>query len=311
MKKRMTGILTAAALSALMLSLSLAPAYAAVAVKANSAPVAENLELTTYRGISVGGQLSAVDPEGDLVTFSLTTAPIKGELCLEEDGAFVYSPLNGKKGKDYFGFRATDSSGNVSQEATAIIKIEKKKTSVEYQDMQDNAGYYAALYLAENDIFVGQCLGGGYLFEPEREVTRGEFLAMCMKAADTKLISGVSKTGFSDDANMPLWVKPYVSTALMSGVITGYAEAGTAVFNANAPVSYSEAAVILDRVLGVADVSTTNARVSTAPIWAYQSVVNMTACNIIPRGANALAVSLTREDAAQMLLNAMNLIRNR
>jgi hypothetical protein len=273
--------------------------------------VAENLELTTYRGISVGGQLAAVDPEGDLVTFSLTTAPVKGELSLNEDGSFVYSPLDGKKGKDYFGFRATDTSGNASQEATAIIRIEKKKTSVEYQDMQDNAGYYAALYLAENDILVGQCLGGGYLFEPEREVTRGEFLAMCMKAADTKLISGVSKTGFSDDASMSPWVKPYVSTALMSGVITGYPEAGAAVFNANAPVSYSEAAVILDRVLGVADVSTTNARISTAPVWAYQSVVNMTACNIIPRGANALTASLTREDAAQMLLNAMNLIRNR
>ena len=31
-----------------------------------TAPVAENLELTTYRNVSVGGQFSAYDPDGNV-----------------------------------------------------------------------------------------------------------------------------------------------------------------------------------------------------------------------------------------------------
>ena len=35
----------------------------------NSAPVAENLELRTYRNVSVGGRLNAFDPEDDVVSY--------------------------------------------------------------------------------------------------------------------------------------------------------------------------------------------------------------------------------------------------
>ena len=36
------------------------------AAAADGAPIAENLEIMTYRGISVGGQLKAFDPEGSM-----------------------------------------------------------------------------------------------------------------------------------------------------------------------------------------------------------------------------------------------------
>ena len=52
--------ITAAAALAAALAVPMTAAFAA-----NGAPVAENLELTTYREVSVGGQLAAVDPEGD------------------------------------------------------------------------------------------------------------------------------------------------------------------------------------------------------------------------------------------------------
>lgn len=315
MKRRATCV-TAAALILLSLCLTFATASAAApqivsTAAQNSAPVAENLELNTYRGVSVGGQLKATDPDGDAMTFSLTTPPIKGELSLNPDGSFVYAPLDGKKGKDYFGFRAADSNGNVSQEATVIISIAKQKTTIHYGDMDYSPDAYAALYLAENNVFVGEQLGGSYLFDAGRSVSRGEFLAMCMKVADAKLLSGVSRTGFSDDGDMPAWVKPYVSTALMTGVITGYEEDGGTVFDANAPVSYSEAAVILNRVLGVADVSTAGVNPGAAPDWACQSVANMEACDILPSGGDTQALSVTRGEAAEMLMNAMDLIRDR
>ena len=45
-----------------------------------NAPVAQNMELTTYRNVSVGGRLTAVDPDGDTLTFQITTEPTKGEI---------------------------------------------------------------------------------------------------------------------------------------------------------------------------------------------------------------------------------------
>ena len=46
-------------------------------------------------------------------------------ISLNEDGSFVYTPRENKKGRDYFGYKAIDPEGNVSQEATVIIRIQK------------------------------------------------------------------------------------------------------------------------------------------------------------------------------------------
>lgn len=81
---------------------------------AGSAPVAANLELTTYRGVSVGGQLAAYDPDGGELTFEITTPPVKGTIELSDGGSFIYTPAGGKKGRDYFGYKAIDSEGNRS-----------------------------------------------------------------------------------------------------------------------------------------------------------------------------------------------------
>ena len=61
------------------------------AAAADGAPIAENLEIMTYRGISVGGQLKAFDPEGEEVHFRITTEPRKGTLTLEEMNPLQFS----------------------------------------------------------------------------------------------------------------------------------------------------------------------------------------------------------------------------
>ncbi len=87
------------------------------------APVAENFQLTTNINTSYEGKLSAYDPDEDVVGFEITTSPVKGDIELSEDGSFVYTPRENKKGRDYFGYKAYDAQGNYSQEATVIIKI--------------------------------------------------------------------------------------------------------------------------------------------------------------------------------------------
>ena len=124
-----------AAVCALALCAALVPAGFAEQDTAGAAPVAENLELTTFRNTSIGGTLSANAPDGSPLTFRITTEPIKGTVTLTDSGTFVYTPADGKRGRDYFGFRAADSSGNESQEATVIISIKKQKPDVTYSDM--------------------------------------------------------------------------------------------------------------------------------------------------------------------------------
>ena len=117
----------------------------------NAAPVAENLELNTYKNVAVTGQLTAVDPEGDLLTFHLLDKPGRGSVTLSEDGSggFVYTPYENKTGKDSFTYVAVDAVGNTSDPAKVKVRIEKADTKVTYSDMSGHPAHKAAIRLAE------------------------------------------------------------------------------------------------------------------------------------------------------------------
>ncbi len=276
----------------------------------NTAPVAENQQIQTYRGVSVGGQLTAYDAEGDALTFEISTQPMKGSVQLSAQGYFVYTPKEGKRGKDYFGFRATDSAGNTSQEATVIIKLVKQKSKVTYSDLTGEGSEYAAIVLTENGVFTGESVGENYVFNPDAEVTRGEFLSMCMAAADRTVLKGVSTTGFEDDGNIGAWLKPYVATALMNGYIQGQSTATGATFDPDGSITLREACVTLNSVLGVTNVVSAAAYVgeeNSGEPWA-QAVANLTACGVMPRSWDDVETVLTRAGAAELLANAIGLI---
>ena len=293
-----------------ILALALASALAlplGSALAVSGAPVAENLELTTYRNVSVGGRLAAVDPEGDALSFEITTQPGKGTVELTEDGRFVYTPETNRKGRDYFGYRAVDETGARSQEATVIIKIEKQKTSTTYADLAGQPAGYAARALGERRIFTAESVAGVSVFSPEREVTRGEFLSMCMALSGGEMLSGVASTGFADDADIGDWLKPVVATALMDGVVSGYTVSGGAVFEPDDTVTRQEAAVMLDNVLDTTDAAV---GVSGAADWAAEAVGNLAACGVIAEG-EAYSEPLTRADAAEMLVRALDVLAAR
>ncbi len=278
-------ITISAALMILALCLTAASALGTVGSSA-AAPVAENLEISTYRGVSVGGSLSAQSAKGGELTFALATPPAKGVVEIEPDGSFVYTPEEGRRGRDYFGYRVTDEDGVESQEATVIIRIEKQKAGTRYADMAGSAAAFAAVRLAERGVFTGESLGEVSLFRPDDEVSRGEFLAMCMELMDTRLLSGVASTGFADDAVIPMWLKPYIATALMDGTVSGYAVRAGAVFSASESITAAEAAVMLNSLMGLTDVSSGGA---DAPDWACQAVANVAACGIFAEQGRRMA----------------------
>ncbi len=304
MKRRVLCLLLLACLTLPGFALGGAPV-----ARSGSAPVAENLELETYRGVSVGGRLAATDPDGDLAGFEITTPPTKGEVVLSEDGGFVYTPAAGRRGRDYFGYKALDAAGNRSQEATVVIRLKKQTQPVSYADMAGSGAAYAAAYLAETGVFCGRSVAGQAVFEPDEPVSRAEFLAMSMAVAGQPLLSGVTRTGFADDEAIAVWAKPFVATALMDGVVSGYGAAGGAVFRPEEGIRVWEAAAVLDRLLRITDVSVRETD-EAAPVWAAQPEANLRACRLLPdtlRGEDVL----TRADCAVMLVAAHRLLENR
>lgn len=272
------------------------------AAAADSAPIAENLEITTYRGISVGGRLKAFDPEGEEVHFRITTEPKKGALTLGEDGEFVYTPAGGKRGRDYFGYCASDPNGNVSQEATVVITIRKAGKGAGYADTAGLSCEYAACVLAEKGLFTGRCVCGQYLFEPEEAVTCGEFLTLCMETAGI----APAEPALSAEtcaASAPAWVQQYIDAAEAEGCpVPTFDEAP---FDADAPVTLGAAAQTLSAALRVTPLA--SASVSSAEERAIKELI---ACGILPIGMDA-EKSLTRGQAAELLLNALHLLEER
>ena len=278
--------------------------------EANGAPVAENLELTTYKNVAVTDRFSAVDPEGDLLTYRLVKKPARGSVTIGEDGQFVYTPYENKTGKDSFTYIAMDTVGNASDPATVKVKIEKPDTKVTYADLDGHPAHKAAIRLAEEGVCVGECMGGAYFFQPDAAITRSEFVAMAMNAAGVDTLEGVTRTGFADDESIPTWAKPYVSSALKCGLVQGTTdEEGKVVFRAEDSITTAEAAVLLDRVLSVTDVDA-QTFAADAPAWAAQSAANLSTCGVLPEDTG-LTETLTRGEAAELLCAALDLMDSR
>lgn len=276
-----------------------------------SLPIAENFSLTTYRDVAVSGTFSAVDPEGDPLTFRVTKNPARGAITFAEEGSarFTYTPYENKTGKDSFTYVAEDGEGNVSQPAVVSIKIQKPDTKVTYSDMAGNPAHKAAIALAERDIFVGEQMGETWFFRPEAPVTREEFLAMAMDVVGLETLPEAT----TDDDSISVWAKPYVASALRAGMVQGSGGDGDgAEFAPDRVITQTEAAVMLNRLLQVSDVAATGAlSQDAAPAWAYQSVVNLEAVGVLnpeEDGSLSLSPSLTRAQAAEMLLSALEVL---
>jgi len=275
--------------------------------KGNSAPIAENKDINTYRGVSVSGKLEAYDAENENISFVLIKAPKYGEVILSEDGSFEYSPSDTGKSRDSFSFAAVDSSGNCSDEAEVKIKIEKPKSDVLYSDMENDSGEFAAVYLAEKGIFTGKCIGDTWYFEPDNNPTKAEFLAMCLKASGHKLLSGVTRTGLENDSELPSWVKTNISSAVLCGCFID-----DKIFEYADSITYEEAVQMIDAVFEITDVVTASVISPYISGESSQAVNNLYFCGITDESIVAnINEPLSMRDAAKMLVAACNIIEER
>lgn len=75
----------------------------------NEAPTVAPVQLTGQVAGPITGNVGAVDPEGDPITYSLSAAPVFGTVTIGSDGSYVYTPGPDFAGTDAFTVSAADS----------------------------------------------------------------------------------------------------------------------------------------------------------------------------------------------------------
>lgn len=91
----------------------------------NVAPVAQNATYDTQPDVAVNGLVTAVDADGDPLTFAIVDAPQNGSLTAFDagSGSFTYTPNAAFEGNDSFTFRANDGTAN-SNVGTVSLSVE-------------------------------------------------------------------------------------------------------------------------------------------------------------------------------------------
>ena len=268
--------------------------------KEDKAPVAEDSAIETYKNLPNTGKLKVSDPEGQTMTFTVTRQPKRGTVTIAEDGSFTYTPKKNKVGIDSFTYTAADPAGKVSREATVTITILKPTDAAQYTDTIGKECRFAAEWMKQTGIFVGESIAENTCFSPEKEVTRGEFVTMLVKALDIPTEDSVTYTGYSDE--IPEWLQPYLAAAMRSGLTAGLPDQET--FGANQIITGAEVSVMLQNALDLTVQQEVSVEEDTAvPAWAETALAAM--------NNNGFALSanepLTRGQAALVLYQAVKI----
>lgn len=272
----------------------------AIRGKEDKAPAAEDAAHETYKNLPLEGNLKVTDPEGQAMTFTVTRNPRRGEITVNTDGSFTYTPKKNKVGTDSFTYTATDPAGNVSREATVTVTILKPTDAAQYSDTLGRDCRFTAEWMKNTGIFVGEQVSGNPCFSPDKAVTRGEFVTMLVKALQIPVDEKATFTGYTDQ--IPRWLQPYLAAAVRSGLTAGLPEGE--VFGADTTITGAEAAVMVHNALDLT-VSAGKDTVgeSLVPVWAEDALTALAGSGIVLNPDAAL----TREQAALCLYRAVRL----
>ena len=80
----------------------------------NQVPTVNPMQLTGHTDGLITGNINAVDPEGDPLTYSLTESPEYGMVLISSDGSFTYTPASSFPGQDAFTVTVTDGGFHIN-----------------------------------------------------------------------------------------------------------------------------------------------------------------------------------------------------
>ena len=267
---------------------------------------AVSLDVSTYENVTHYGKLSAFDPDGDDCIYEIVSYPKKGLLTLSgEDGEYVYIPREGYVGKDSFCYVARDRYGNYSAAAEVSVLVSRASLASGFDDMKNSSAHAAAIKLSEKGIMSGTQIGDGYYFQPDKAVSRSEFVVLAMQTLGIREVNNLRTTGFSDDADIPASMKGYVAAAHELEYINGSYVDGKLCFLPDESITRAEAAVIVGRMLeaAVPVISPSFSDAEDVPAWAQNSLAALSSMGVIETSGGKISANeiMTRGETAKML----------
>ena len=279
--------------------------------KKNEPPTASDSQLETYRNIANTGTLSASDPENGVLAYQIVTEPKRGTVELHEDGTFTYTPNENKVGKDSFSFTVTDDAGQTSSPAKVSIEIKKPSDKRVYADLTDDDALFTAMWMKEEGLFSGTSIAGNLCFCPDNPVSRGEFLVMAMQVVGAEADQMNLHSGFADESATPVWMQPYIVSALSNGMISGSRYDDQIVFRPNETLTQAEAAMMLQNILQLPGSSVQEVismdEDSSVPVWAETAAAALFSAGI-ELDLSSESAAVTRRDTARMLYQVNRLL---
>ncbi len=278
----------------------------------NHAPTLESvpktaLSVSTHKNVTLWGELPSYDPDGDGTVVEIVSYPKYGILLLTDasKGEYTYTPSVDRVGKDSFSYVVRDTYGNYSASATVSLQILRPASSLVFADMRGEKGENAALRVTEAGIMSGTPWGMSIYFEPDRAVSRVDFVVMAMKAMGVTDPGNGVPTAFVDWQTIPEESRGYIAAAYGLGYIQGEPTASGLCFHAERSITRAEAAVILGRMVNAATPTLKpvfeDAR--EIPAFAQASVYSVAALGLLnDRDGNIEPMEpVTRLDAAEIL----------
>jgi len=207
------------------------------------------------------------------------------------------------------GHAGSSSGGSSTTKTNTVIKPETKPAN-DSSDMNlgDMKGHWAEKVV--NDLVTKNILTGypDGTFRPQNSISRAEIAAILFKGM------GMTAPGtayiFGDQANIPAWAQQAIAAVAKEGLMSGYPQNnGDKIFQANAPISRAELAVIAGRILGknqdnLTSASLTFTDASSIPSWAERAIALASSQGIVngyPDNTFQANKPVTRAEAAAML----------
>lgn len=203
-------------------------------------PQARDLQLYTWSDVPTGSLCLVQDQTQGL--FVHITRPPKNGMVRTDGPSLTYLPFSGVDGEDSFSYVLVDRFGNFSNEAAAAVTIEKNKNDFYFSDLAGRPEAAAAITLHKKSILCGEKVGESWYFYPDDPVSCGQFLICLLAAKNTPIgADTAAPTGLSNDNDLPLWLKPYVKSAIDEKFLT------ETVFSPDEQISLAQAKQMLHR----------------------------------------------------------------
>ena len=250
-------------------------------------------------------QYQSLDDQGTQVrstaNYYVSQSPALGDV------SFV--PRVGYTGTVVLTYTGYDSRGGTYQ-GTVQVTVRQRTTSQHFTDLGGTPWAVTAIdFLYENGVVQGV---GGTQYGPSRQITRGDFVLMLVRAYD---LTGQSGNGFRDVPTTSYYAQA-IATAQGLGIAGGYPD-GT--FRPRDPITRQEAVVFLQRTmqaagwsLGAGNEALLSGYLDGATVSAFarSAMALMIQYGILsgtPEGNLRPTAPITRAETAVMLARALTL----